>query len=187
MGLKERINMAIGWGWTLPASSSRTIATCFFFENDGDGRELLRFLWFGFSDRTASFRLDLGLATSLVRFRFLLWFGFDSGVDLVLIGFEWPDLIWVLIWFWSDLCGRIRGLRKTGAFGKNLLPLELWVCGWWVSVGSWSPVQMEKGERGSGTVVGVPDVAAMGLGGLSMVAMASVDDGKDDENTLIIL
>jgi hypothetical protein len=46
---------------------------------------------------------------------------------------------------------------------------------------------MEKGERGSGTVVGVPDVAAMGLGGLSMVAMASVDDGKDDENTLIIL
>jgi len=86
-----------------------------------------------------------------------------------------------------DLSGRIRGLRKTGAFEKNLLPLESWVCGWWVLVGSRSPVWMGLGERGSGTVMGELGVAAMGLSGLLMVAMAYVGGGEDDENTLIIL
>jgi hypothetical protein len=46
---------------------------------------------------------------------------------------------------------------------------------------------MGLGERGSETVMGGPDVAAMGLGGLLMVAMAYVGGGEDDENTLIIL
>jgi hypothetical protein len=50
----------------------------------------------GFLYRTANFWLELGLATSLVRSCFLLWFGFDLVVDLVLIGFEWPDFIWVI-------------------------------------------------------------------------------------------
>jgi hypothetical protein len=123
-------------------------ATCFFFENDGNGRELLRFLWFSFSDRTAGFQVDLGLATPLVRFRFLLWFGFDLGVDLVLIGFEWPD----------------SRVEKNQSFWENLLPLESWVCGWWVSIGSRSPVRVGQGERGSGTIMDGLGMAAMGLG-----------------------
>jgi hypothetical protein len=46
---------------------------------------------------------------------------------------------------------------------------------------------MGLGERGSGTVMGELGVAAMGLSGLLMVAMAYVGGGEDDENTLIIL
>jgi hypothetical protein len=54
-----------------------------------------------------------------------------------------------------------------------------------VAVGvGWVSVSGSDGagrERGSGTAVGGPGVAVMGLGGLSMAAMASVGGGEDEE------